>query len=94
MTAAPITPSPFDPAEALRFLAELGKDPDTTYFRTIRHGSGANKSRNGADLLGFDAAALKADNDAGDSIYVVIGNASSASGKRGNYLSYIYLACL
>lgn len=71
-----------DPDEAQRFLALLGKDPATTYFRTIRHGVGANKSRKGRDLLGFDAAALKADNDAGDSIYLVVGNATGASGKN------------
>ena len=55
-------------AQALQFLALLGKEPETTYFRTIRHRSGANRSRRGADLLGFDAAALEADNAAGDSI--------------------------
>jgi len=69
--------------EALRFLELLGKDPQTTYFRTIRpRRGGANKSRRGADLLGFDPAALTADNEAGDSIYAVLNHAIGASGKK------------
>ena len=80
-SANPKAPA-FQKPEALQFLALLGKDPRTTYFRTIRPGSGANRSRRGADLLGFDAAALEADSNTGEAIYVVIGRATGASGKN------------
>lgn len=67
--------------EAERFLYLLGKDPAQTWFRTITPGSGANRSRCGRDLHGFDAAALQADNEAGASIYLVTGDADRATGK-------------
>lgn len=63
--------------EAERFLSLLGKDPAKTWFRTITPGKGANRSRYGKDLLGFDAAALEADNNAGASVYFVTGNSNS-----------------
>jgi hypothetical protein len=67
---------------ALRQLELLGKDPARAWFRTIRHGKGANRSRKGADLHGFDAAALARDSAAGEALYVVIGEASQATGKN------------
>ena len=69
--------------EAERFLSLLGKDPAKTWFRTITPGKGANRSRYGRDLLGFDAAVLEADNNAGASVYFITGEAKKASGKRG-----------
>jgi hypothetical protein len=81
VTAAPSSFAPFDPEPIRRCLEELiGKDPDSTYFRTIRPRSGANKARKGADLLGFDPAALLADNRAGQNVYMVVGRATAASG--------------
>jgi hypothetical protein len=67
-------------AEALRFLQALGKDPAAAWFRSIRHGKGANKRRKGADLHGFDAAELEADSRAGNSLYMVIGDANTCTG--------------
>lgn len=67
-------------AEAQRQLQLLGKDPARAWFRTIRHRRGANISRRGGDLHGFDADALAADNAAGDALYVVIGEAAAATG--------------
>ena len=63
--------------DAERFLKLLGKDPAKTWFRTITPGKGANRSRYGRDLLGFDAAVLEADNNAGASVYFVTGNSNS-----------------
>ena len=81
MTAAPSRFAPFDPEPIRRCLQELiGKDPASTYFRTIRPRSGANSARKGADLLGFDSAALLADNRAGQNIYMVVGRATAATG--------------
>jgi hypothetical protein len=69
---------PEHPAE--QFLRLLGKDPKQTYFRTIRPGKGANGSRGGKDLHGFDLQALTRDSQAGESIYYVTGN---SNGPRG-----------
>jgi hypothetical protein len=70
---------------AVEFLTLLGKDPSKTWCRTIQRGRGANLSRCGKDLHGFDAAALQRDNHA-SSIYFVSGNANTATGKnkKGN----------
>jgi len=72
--------------EAERFLQLLGKDPAATWFRTLKpvpgKGSLPNVTRRGADLHGFDAAALKVDNKAGSAIYVITGDADQVS-KRG-----------
>ena len=68
--------------EALRFLELLGKDPANTYFRTIPRGGGANKSRRGADLKGFDLQTLQSDNET-SGVYAVIGNADGTSGGGG-----------
>ena len=65
---------------AVAFLRLLGKDPAATFFRTIRPGSGANKIRKGADLLGFDPGGLLADNRAGQNVYMIVGRATGASG--------------
>jgi hypothetical protein len=83
--AAPPVPRPEPPGSsaahaALRQLALLGKDPAKTWFRTIRHGKGANGRRKGADLHGFDEAALRADAAQGASLYLVVGEATAASG--------------
>jgi hypothetical protein len=67
--------------EARQFLQVLGKDPAAAWFRSIRPGKGANKRRKGADLHGFNADELAADSAAGDSLYVVIGNADTCTGK-------------
>ena len=68
---------------AAQFLQLIGKDPGQTYFRTIRPGKGANSSRGGKDLHGLDLEALTRDNQAGESIYFVSGNSSTASGPAG-----------
>lgn len=68
------------PHPALTFMQVLGKDPAATYFRSFGK-SGANSKRKGADLLGFNPGALQRDNTR-DSVYVLIGNATGASGKR------------
>lgn len=68
---------------ALRQLELLGKDPARTWFRSIRHGRGANSRRRGADLQGFNAAELRADAVDGASLYFVVGNASQATSKSG-----------
>jgi len=72
--------------DAERFLKLLGKDPAKTWFRTLKpipgKGSLPNVSRRGADLHGFDAAALEGDNRAGSSIYFVTGDADQATGKN------------
>jgi predicted P-loop ATPase len=65
---------------AAEFLQLLGKEPSQTYFRTIRHGKGANSSRRGKDLQGLDLEALNRDNQAGESVYFVTGNSTTASG--------------
>lgn len=70
-----------DLKQARRFLQLLGKDPARTWFRTITPGKGANSSRAGADLHGLDLAALTRDNSNGASVYLVVGDASSATGK-------------
>lgn len=69
--------APRHPAE--QFLQLLGKDPAQTYFRTIRPGGGANSSRGGKDLHGFNLQALTRDNLAGESIYFVTGNSNNPS---------------
>jgi len=72
--------------EAERFLQLLGKDPAATWFRTLKpvpgKGTLSNVSRQGADLHGFDPAALEADNQAGSSIYLITGDAEQATGKH------------
>lgn len=68
---------------AAKFLQLLGKDPSQTYFRTIRHGKGAkgaNSRRRGKDLQGLDLEALNRDNQAGESVYFVTGNSTTATG--------------
>lgn len=74
--------------EAEQFLRLLGKDPAETWFRTLKPvpGKGVlpNVSRRGADLHGFDAAALEADNQSGSSIYLITGDAEQATGKPSN----------
>jgi hypothetical protein len=70
---------PADQAE--RFLQLLGKEPKGTWFRTFVRGGGANRSRKGADLHGFDAAALEADNRTA-SVYFITGDADQATGKN------------
>jgi len=65
--------------QGLAFLKALGKDLRQTYFRTIGL-SRCNRARRGADLCGFDSAALDRDNRA-EAVYLVVGNATGASGK-------------
>ncbi|MEY2643494.1 MAG: hypothetical protein RLZZ611_143 [Cyanobacteriota bacterium] len=77
------TPAGVDAAAALRHLELLGKDPTQAWFRSLPHGrGGANGRRKGADLQGFNAAELGADSAAGQALYLVVGNASRASGKN------------
>jgi hypothetical protein len=64
---------------ALTFLEAMGKDPSATFFRTLGEGQ-ANRSRRGADLYGFNLAALDRDNTRA-SVYAVIGLADGATGK-------------
>ncbi|MEA5443340.1 DUF3987 domain-containing protein [Cyanobium gracile] len=79
MAATP-TPAALTAAEdALAFLEALGKDPAQTYFRTLQQGTQPNRRRRGRDLLGFNLEALVRDN-ASQSIYVVVGNATGATG--------------
>lgn len=68
--------------DAERFLRLLGKDPATTWFRTFARGKGSNRTRSGRDLHGFDAAALEADNQAGEAVYFRTGDANQATGKN------------
>ena len=68
---------------AVAFLQLLGKDPAATWFRTIARGKGSNRTRSGRDLHGFDAAALDADNQAGEAVYFITGDADQATGKAG-----------
>jgi len=68
--------------EAERFLQLLGKDPAETWFRTIAPRKGANRHRSGADLHGFDLTALEQDNNNGQSIYLITGDANQATGKQ------------
>jgi hypothetical protein len=70
----------FDAAEAERFLLLLGIDPADAWFRNIRPGKAPNSCRSGRDLQGFDPVALAADVAAGESLYLVTGNASQATG--------------
>lgn len=74
-----LTPS----QQALRHLELLGKDPAAAWFRSLRHGQGANSRRNGADLHGFDREQLRADAIDHHALYLVIGEASTASGPSG-----------
>ena len=76
---------PFNREEALRFLALLGKDPAATWFRNLTPLKGPNLRRGGPDLHGFDANQLAAECAAGANLYLITGNASTASGisKRG-----------
>lgn len=69
--------------QALRHLELLGKDPDAAWFRAIKHGQGANSRRNGADLHGFNRDELRSDAIDGHALYLVVGDASTASGKAG-----------
>jgi hypothetical protein len=65
--------------DAKRFLQLLGKDPAATWFRTIARGKGSNRTRSGRDLHGFDAAALNADNQAGEAVYFITGDADQVT---------------
>lgn len=69
--------------QALRHLELLGKDPNAAWFRAIKHGQGANSRRNGADLHGFNRDELRSDAIDGHALYLVIGDAPTASGKAG-----------
>jgi len=71
---------PFNPGEALRLLALLGKDTATTWFRNLTPKRGPNLHRGGPDLNGFDASQLAAESAAGANLYLITGNASTASG--------------
>lgn len=75
----------FKASEATQLLELLGKDPAYTWFRTLKpipgKGSRSNFSRRGADLQGFDVAALGADNRAGAGIYFITGDADQVSKK-------------
>lgn len=70
------------PQQALRQLELLGKDPDAAWFRAIKHGKGANYRRHGADLHGFNRDDLRADAIDGHSLYLVVGDAATASGTN------------
>ena len=80
-------PSLSTASEATQFLELLGKDPAKTWFRTLKpiqgKGSLPNVGRKGADLHGFDPAALGANNRAGSAIYFITGDADEATGKTG-----------
>ena len=65
--------------QAEQFLILLGKDPAKTWFRTIKCAKGANHSRGGRDLCGFNAKVLDAENKAGSSIYFITGDADTAT---------------
>jgi len=72
------------PAE--RFMQLLGKEPKGTWFGTLKpvpgKGSLPNVRRGGTDLHGFDAAALAADNQAGEAVYFRTGDSDQATGKN------------
>lgn len=71
---------------AVAFLQLLGKDPAQTWFHTLKpvpgKGSLPNVRRGGPDLRGFDAAALEADNQAGEAVFFRTGDANQATGKN------------
>lgn len=68
--------------QALRHLELLGKDPAAAWFRAIKHGDGANRRRRGADLHGFNRDELRADAIDDHALYLVIGDATTASGSN------------
>ena len=80
-------PSLSTASEATQFLELLGKDPAKTWFRTLKpipgKGHLPNVGRKGADLHGFDPAALGANNKARSAIYFITGDADEATGKTG-----------
>jgi hypothetical protein len=84
----PEAPTEFQPAH--RFLELLGKDPDKTWFRTLKGGK-ANPTRSGRDLRGLNVATLTADNKAGEAVYFVTGDADHATGinKKGRPTSCV-----
>lgn len=72
------------PAET--FLRLIGKNPAQTWCSTSPTGNGRslpNARRKGPDLQGFDAAALAADNRAGEGVFFRTCNAATASGNKG-----------
>jgi hypothetical protein len=66
------------------FLALLGKDHSSTYFRTFPAVRGSRDQRRvprkGADMLGLDADQLTAENKSGSGVYYVVGSPTGASG--------------
>jgi hypothetical protein len=72
----------FDPAQAAAFLTALGKDPNATWFRSIGKDRRVNRRRYGKDLPGFNPTELTADCKAGNAVYAVIGNATTATGEN------------
>lgn len=82
-SSSPSSGQLFPVEDARIFLRLLGKDPTRSYFRTVTTGKGANRSRQGADLHGFNAEALDADNRAGSAVYVLVANAEQSSGSSG-----------
>jgi predicted P-loop ATPase len=73
-------------SQATQFLELLGKAPAKTWFRTLKpipgKGSLPNVGRKGADLHGFDPAALGANNRAMSAIYFITGDADEATGTN------------
>ena len=65
-------------SEADRFLRLIGKDPTTTWLRSIKPGGGGAREQKGVDT-----SWITSQSDAGFNLYAVIAEAASASGRGG-----------
>lgn len=76
--------------ESRRFLKLLGKDPKAAWFRCLR----AMPPRGtGKDLHGFSGVTLQDRISKGQNVYLVVGEATTASGKGGGVEDQDITAC-
>jgi len=66
--------------ESRQFLKLLGKDPKAAWFRCLRV---APSGGTGKDLHGYSSIALQDRISKGQNVFLVVGEATTASGKRG-----------
>ena len=76
--------------ESRRFLKLLGKDPKAAWFRCLRV---APSRGTGKDLHGFSSIALQDRISKGQNVYLVVGEATTASGKGGGVENQDISAC-
>lgn len=76
--------------ESRRFLGLLGKDPKAAWFRCLRV---APSRGTGKDLHGFSGVTLQDRISKGQNVYLVVGEATTASGKGGGVLDTDITAC-